>query len=148
MSTHQETVLELRNDLTEAMKSGNVAAKTVIRQLMTSLSKESKAKMRELTEDETLSVIVREEKQYKEAYEAAVSSGRAPLIAKSLAEWTNVKAYLPEPLLEEEVEAMISASIATGNNNLGKVMKDISPKIKGRFDLGYAREMVEEAFAD
>lgn len=58
-----------------------------------------------------------------------------------------ISAYLPEPLTEPEVVALIQ-EIAAGDSslNFGGVMKSLSPKIKGRFDGKKASELVKAHF--
>ena len=54
--------------------------------------------------------------------------------------------YLPEQLTEEELSQIISQAIeelnAAGASDLGKVMKIIMPKVKGRADGKRVNQMV------
>jgi uncharacterized protein YqeY len=64
--------------------------------------------------------------------------GREDLAQKEEAELNVLKQFLPEPLTEAEVEALIQATIqeldAKGIEDLGKVMKQVMPKVSGRTD--------------
>lgn len=54
--------------------------------------------------------------------------------------------FLPRPLTEDEVSEMIEQiKSAQDSPNMGSVMKELSPKIKGRFDGKRASQMVKEA---
>lgn len=58
-----------------------------------------------------------------------------------------IQAYLPEPLSEDDVKALIS-ELAAGDDslNFGGMMKALTPKIKGRFDGRKASELVKAHF--
>ena len=57
--------------------------------------------------------------------------------------------YLPEPLSETDVVALIAelkeALQATSPKDMGKMMKELSPKVKGRFDSKRLSQLVQEA---
>jgi uncharacterized protein YqeY len=57
-----------------------------------------------------------------------------------------LKDYLPEQLSEQDVTAIIN-EIVSGleNPNMGAVMKELAPKIKGRFDGKLASQLVNNA---
>lgn len=58
-----------------------------------------------------------------------------------------IQAYLPEPLTDDEVVALIKELTAADDSlNFGGVMKALSPKIKGRFDGKKASELVKAHF--
>jgi uncharacterized protein YqeY len=57
-----------------------------------------------------------------------------------------LKPYLPEPLNSQEVRKMIGGILEKMEKpNLGLVMKELSPLIKGKFDGKEASQMVNEA---
>ncbi|RLA62716.1 MAG: GatB/YqeY domain-containing protein [Epsilonproteobacteria bacterium] len=63
--------------------------------------------------------------------------------AKTELEITFLTPYMPEELKEEGVANLIKEIIqGLDNPNMGMVMKELSPKIKGRFDGKKASQMV------
>jgi len=68
------------------------------------------------------------------------AGGRADLVAKEEAELRLLAAYLPTPLTDAEIDAMITAAIAaTGAasiKDMGKVMAAIKSQAAGRADMG------------
>jgi len=64
----------------------------------------------------------------------------------------NSKAYLPEPLSEEEVTKIIQESIdetgAASIKDMGRVMAAIRPKVQGRADMGKLSAMVKARLSE
>lgn len=63
-----------------------------------------------------------------------------------MAEVKILEEFLPKQLSEEEVEGII-LTIKNGieNPNMGAIMKELSPQIKGRFDGKLASQLVQQA---
>lgn len=55
--------------------------------------------------------------------------------------------FLPKQLTEDEVKSIIQEIISNGANNMGLVMKELSPKIKGQFNGKQASDLVKSALA-
>ena len=74
--------------------------------------------------------------------------GRNDLIEKEKAELEILKKYLPEEMGEEEIRNLIKEAIAKTNaqgmKDIGLVMKEISPKTKGRADGNLVAKIVKE----
>lgn len=66
---------------------------------------------------------------------------------KILREYDFIKVYLPEQLEESAVVAMINDIKAAGAKDMGAIMKDLQPQIKGKFDGKRASELVKAALA-
>jgi uncharacterized protein YqeY len=54
-----------------------------------------------------------------------------------------VKAYLPKAMEESEVVALIQDIKAKGAKDMGAIMKELQPQIKGRFDGKRASDLVK-----
>ena len=70
---------------------------------------------------------------------------------KEKAEMEILKAYLPEELSKEEILEIIDQAIAaTGASSpkeMGKVMREVMPKVKGRADGKLVNELVKKRLA-
>lgn len=65
-----------------------------------------------------------------------------------LAEVKILDEYLPKALTEEEVVALINDIKANhATPNLGVIMKELSPQIKGRFDGKLATDLIKKALS-
>jgi uncharacterized protein YqeY len=87
-------------------------------------------------------------KQRTEAIDLYRKGGRAELAEKEDAELKVLQRLLPEPLSEDEVRALIKASIeevgAKNVQDLGKVMKQLMSKVSGRTDGKRVNELAKE----
>ena len=84
----------------------------------------------------------------KEAIEKFREGNRQDLVEKERAELEIIRGYLPEPLSEEEVSRLIDSTVrevgAAGLGDLGTVMKQIMPQVRGRIEGGVVNKLVRE----
>lgn len=101
-----------------------------------------------LDDDEVLSVISTEAKRRKDSIEQYKTGGRPELAAGEEAELAILAAYLPEQMGEEEVRKIVQDSIKESGvasaADLGKVMKVLMPKVKGKADGNLVSRIVKE----
>ena len=130
----------LRGDLTDAMKARDEVRTRTLRMALTSITREEVAgqSARELTDDEVISVLIREAKRRREAAEAFAAAGRDEQAAAERAEGVILDGYLPAQLSDEELAAMVAAVIdetgASGMAAMGQVMRVLTPRVAGRAD--------------
>ena len=98
----------------------------------------------ELSDAETVEVLSRAIKRRQEAAEQMRAGKRDELAEKEEKEAALLAAYLPPPLGEAEVRAMVREAIQAGATSIGDVMGRIMPQIKGRFDGKEANRIVRE----
>jgi uncharacterized protein YqeY len=133
------------------MRSGDALRRDTLRMVQNTVYNTEKARKPTLTDDEILAVIVRETKTRRESVEAFRKGGREDLAAKEEAEIAILAEYLPQPLTEDELSALVDQGIAetgaTSARDLGKVMGWLSPRIRGRADGKVASGLVARALA-
>jgi len=141
----------LQEDLTAAMRSGDVLRRDTLRLAKNAAYNLEKQNQRPLGEDELLAVLTREVKTRRESVEAFRNGGREDLATKEEAEIAIIAEYLPRALTDDEVRAMVAEAIAaTGAvtaRDLGKVMSWLSPRTRGRADGKRVSELVAQALA-
>ena len=102
----------------------------------------------ELSDEQVIEVISSEIKKRKDAIVLYEKGNRPELADKEAKEIEILKKYLPEQLSEEDLQKIITESIAnsgaSGIKDMGKVMADLSPKIKGKADSGEVSKIVKE----
>lgn len=135
---------KVRVDLGDAMRGGQKERTGVLRMLLAALKNEEIARGGELSEQDCLGVVSKAVKQRKDSVEQYRAGGREDLAAKEEAEIAFLHQYLPAPLTADDVRALVRELVAGGAGNLGAVMKQLSPKIKGRFDGAEANRIVRE----
>ena len=146
---HNGLVLEqLFKDMKDALRAGDKLRLGVIRLLRAQLENAAIQRRRKLTEDEILSVFSSAVKMRKEAIEKFREGNRQDLVEKELAELNIVQGYLPQPLSEEEVSVLVDKTVrevgASGLVDLGTVMKQIMPQVRGRVEGGLVNKLVKE----
>lgn len=147
---------KIQSDTTEALKSKDQFLVGTLRLVLASIgTKEKDKKFKEklegdaqLTDEEIVGVISSEIKKRKDAIALYIQGNRPELAEKEQKEIEVIKKYLPEQLSEEAVRALVQESIAkTGAKemkDMGKVMADLSPKIKGKADSGEVSKIIKE----
>ena len=130
---------KLKKDMIDAMKAKDKDRLTVIRMLKAALDKERIDKKIEITDEVFISVLEKQVKMRNDSIEEFKKAGREELVEKTLGELEVLKKYLPEALSEDEVMGIINDAItkleATTMKDMGKVMSEVSPKVKGRYDM-------------
>lgn len=130
---------ELKKDMIDAMKAKDKDRLTVIRMLKAALDKERIDKKIEITDEVFISVLEKQVKMRNDSIEEFKKAGREELVEKTLGELEVLKKYLPEALSEDEVMDIINDAItkleAITMKDMGKVMSEVSPKVKGRYDM-------------
>ena len=140
--------VEIQDAMKAAMKSGDRLTLSALRLLLSALHNEEIKGRRELTPEEILKTISSLCKQRREAIEYFRKGGRSDLEEKEAAELDVLHRFLPQALSEEEVRALIRSSIeevgAKGVQDLGRVMKQIMPKVTGRTEGKRVSELARE----
>lgn len=145
----------LRTDLTAAIKARDEVRSSTLRMVLTAITNAEVAgkQAKELTDDDVLAVLTSEAKKRREAATAFTDGGRDEMAAKETAEAAVIADYLPEPLTEDEVVALVTAAIAEtgaaaeGMRAMGKVMGRVTPQVKGRADGAFVAAEVKRQLA-
>ena len=138
----------LKKDMVDAMKAKEKEKLTVIRMVKSAMDLEHIDKKRELDDELAMDVLTKEVKTRNESYETFKNAGRNDLAEGIERELEILKKYMPEALTEEEVRQIIDDACKEVNpesmKDMGRVMKLVTPKVKGRFDLKQVSTMVRE----
>lgn len=132
----------LRADLTAAIKARDKARSSTLRMVMSAVTNAEVAgeTARELSDEEVTEVLTKEAKRRREAATAFEEGGRTESAAKERAEADVIAEYLPQPLTDEEITAIVTAAVdelgvaGEGMKAMGKVMGRVQPQTKGRAD--------------
>jgi len=157
---------QIQSATTEGMKAGDQFVVGVLRMLSAAIitkekdrrykiskekpdiKEEDLKKESELADEQIIEVISSEIKKRKDAIALYKQGNRPELVEKEEKEAEILKKYLPEQLSEEVLRKFVEESIAkTGAKemkDMGKVMADLNPKIKGKADSGEVSKIVKE----
>jgi uncharacterized protein YqeY len=96
-------------------------------------------------------VIEREAKKRRDSIEEYTKANRTDLADKEKEELEILQEFLPAPLSDEELEALVTSTIAetgaTTIKDMGAVMKAVQPKAAGRADGRRINEVVRRLLA-
>ncbi len=130
----------IQEDMKSAMRAGEKDKLANIRMVMAAIKQREVDERIELDDAQVLSVIDKMVKQRRESIAQFAAGNRADLVAKEEAELRLLSDYLPTPLTDSELDALIAEAVtATGAasiKDMGKVMAAIKAKAAGRADMG------------
>lgn len=139
---------QLQNDVTEAMRSGDVERRDTLRLLLAAVKQEEVDKQTQLDDSGVEAVLAKQAKQRRETIADAEKADRGDLAAKEAAELAIIETYLPEMMTRDEIrvaaEAAIKDSGASGMQDMGKVMGQLMPQLQGNADGRLVSEVVRE----
>ncbi len=106
----------------------------------------------QLTEEEIKKVILSEIKKRKEAISEFEKGKREDLVEKEKKELKILKRYLPDLLSNEEIEKIVKEVIEKikpqGMKDLGKVMREVMIKVKGKAEGGEVLKIVKKFLSE
>ena len=121
------------------MRSGEKERLGVIRMITAAIKQREVDERIVLDDVQVLSVLEKMVKQRKESVAQFEAGNRADLVAKESAEIALLLSYLPTPLSDSELDALINEAVATTGaatiKDMGKVMAIIKTKAQGRADM-------------
>jgi len=137
------------NDMKDAMRNGDKETLSTIRMLKSSIDLERiNNKLDEVSDDLVITVVSKQIKTLNETINDFEKGGREDLKENALREVNILSKYLPEQLTEEElikiIEEVISNVNPSGISDMGKVMKEVTPKVKGKADMGKVSSLIKE----
>ncbi len=143
-----EVLDTLKGTLQAALKERDTLRVSVLRMLLSSSKNKEIELKRSLTDDDLIGVIAAQIKLRKEAVGSYRHGGRADLAEKEEAEIRILQEFLPPQLSEQEIKNIIESAVkkagAQSPKDMGKVMKEIMPEIKGRADGKQVNQLVKE----
>jgi hypothetical protein len=125
-------------DMRVALKSGDKLKLNITRLLKSDIRYKEIDKGKELSDEEVQEVLSSSAKKHRDSIEQFRKGGREDLVKKEEEELNLILGYMPAQLSQGEIEKLIEESIAEvgaeGEKDIGKVMKALMPKVKGKAD--------------
>lgn len=130
---------QIQEDVKDAMRAREKERLGALR-LISAAIKQIEVDTREDLDDAGVTAVLdKMAKQRRESLEQYEKAGRDDLAATERFELDLIAAYLPEPLNDAELSALIDAAIAdtgaAGMQDMGKVMGILKPQVQGRADM-------------
>lgn len=143
---------KLLEDLKTAMKEKDSVKLETIKLLRAAIKNAKIEKGEDLTEEDIFRIIRKEIKKRTEAIELYKQGGRQELAEKEKKEKEILESYLPPMLSEEEIKKLAQEVIketgAIDLKDMGKVMKEMMQRVKGRADGATVNKIVRELLSN
>ncbi len=128
----------LSEDLKNSLKTKDTVRKNTVQGIRAAILQFEKDNLTELDDDGILDVIAKELKKRKDVLPEYEKSGRQDLITQLNREIEIVMGYLPSQLSEDELDEIVKQAVettgASSMKDMGALMAEVMPKIKGRAD--------------
>ncbi|ODQ00380.1 MULTISPECIES: GatB/YqeY domain-containing protein [Salinivibrio] len=142
-----ELLERLKDAQKAAMKAKDKTRLGTIRLLMSAIKQQEVDTRQSLSDEDILAVLTKSVKQRRDSVAQYQSAGRDDLADAELAEIAVIEEFLPQPLSEAEVDALVKAAVektgAASMQDMGKVMGVLKPQIQGRADMGKVSQLVK-----
>ncbi|WIV10690.1 GatB/YqeY domain-containing protein [Proteiniborus sp. MB09-C3] len=138
----------LMEDLKVSMKSGDKIRKNVVTMVRAAVKQREVDERIELNDEAIIDVISKQVKQKRDAIEDFKKGQRQDLVELTENEIDILLDYLPQQLTESELDEIVRAAIqevgANSVRDMGKIMSNVMPKIKGRADGSMVNNIVKQ----
>lgn len=129
---------KIERDFIEAYKAKDEVVIRVLRLVKTAIKNERVARMKDLTDDEVLAILVKQAKQRKDSIVQFSSAKREDLVATEEAELTVLQRYLPQPITGAELQDLVKETIAllqaTSVKDTGKIIQYLNKEHPAAID--------------
>lgn len=145
------TKKDLQEELKQAMLAKDEMKKSVLRMLISAIGYYEIQKGGAgygASEEDVLAVIQKEAKQHRDSIEQFTSAGRNELVEKEEKELQILQTYLPQQMGKDEIRKLVKEILeqtgTTSISDIGKIMSQLMPLVKGKADGGLVSKIVKE----
>lgn len=143
--------MSLKTDLTNAMKDAMRAQEKArlgtIRMMLSEIKRVEVDERIELSDERILAILDKMQKQRRDSISQFAAAGRQDLVDVEEAELEVISQFLPAPLSEAELQAMVQSAVnetgAQSMADMGKVMAILKPQVQGRADMAIVSKLVK-----
>ena len=143
---------QLNKDMIVSMKNKDSFSLGVIRMAKGAIQLEAINKKKELTDEDVVSVISKQIKMRNDSIAEFTKAERFDLVEQNKKEIEILSKYMPEQLSLDEVNKIIEEAFTivnpTSNKDMGLIMKEVSPKLKGKADMSQVNAIIKEMLAN
>lgn len=132
--------VRLQDEMKAALRAGQKERLGTIRLAIAAVKQKEIDSRAALDDSGVLAVLDRMTRQRRESISQFEQAGRDDLVEKERAELELLREFLPAPLTESEIDALVSAAVeetgASSVRDMGAVMGKLKPVLQGRADMG------------
>jgi len=138
---------KLQDSMKDAMRAKEKERLAVIRLMLAAVKQREVDERIELDDEQVLITLDKMLKQRRESIAQFEAADRQELADIEAAEIKIIQTFMPEPLSEADIAAMIDEAVAeTGASamkDMGKVMGILKPKMQGKADMGAVSKLIK-----
>lgn len=135
----------IQAQLKEAMRAKNSLKLDTLRFILSELKYKEIDVQHELSDEEILEVMSREVKKRRDAIELFKNSGRDVLVKEEEVKLAIILEFLPVQMVPEQIEEVVDRAISKlGKENMGAIMREIMPEVKGKADGKLVSQIVQK----
>ena len=142
---------QITEDMKAAMRARDTARLGAIRLLLAAMKQREVDERIELSDADVVAIIEKMNKQRRDSISQYEAAGRQDLANVEKFEMSVLKNYMPQQLSEAEITAAVAEAIAAtgaaGQQDIGKVMAVLKPKLAGRVDMGKVSSLIKSQLA-
>lgn len=136
----------LMEDLKTSMKNKDKIKKNAITLIRSSIKQQEVDTRKDLNDEDIIEIMSKQIKQKKNSIEDFKKGNREDLIELTKEEISILENYMPEQLSDDELEDIVRKAIeetkAETKRDIGKVMSQVMPLVKGRADGNQVNKIV------
>lgn len=142
---------KFNKDMVTAMKEQDKERLTVLRMVKGAMQLEHINNKKEMNEELLIDCVGKQIKMRNDSITEFEKGNRTDLIEKTKEEIKILNDYLPEQLSDDEVNAIIDEAFSkvnpTSSKEMGLIMKEVTPKLKGKTDMKKVSEIIKSKLA-
>ncbi len=139
---------KFNEDMITAMKEKDKDTLAVLRLVKGAMQLDHINNKKELNEELLIDVVGKQIKMRNDSLDEFKKGNRTDLIEKTESEIKILNNYLPEQLSDEEVINIIDSAFdkikPSSSKEMGLIMKEVTPKLKGKTDMKKVSEIIKE----
>lgn len=143
---------DISREIATSMKAGDKLKLSALRMLLSAVKYKEVDLKRPLVDAEVHQVVSTLVRQRLDSVEQFSKGGRADLASKEEAEIAVLKAYMPLQMTPDELREIVKKTAKdagiTSMKDMGKLMKELMPKVKGKADGRLVQDMVKEVLGN
>jgi hypothetical protein len=138
---------QITDDMKTAMRAKDTARLGAIRLLLAAMKQREVDERIELSDADVVAIIEKMNKQRRDSISQYEAAGRQDLADVEKFEMSVLAMYMPQQLSEGEIASAVAEAIAAtgaaGQQDMGKVMGVLKPKLAGRADMGKVSALIK-----
>jgi hypothetical protein len=143
---------QIKKDIETSLREGNFLRLSTMRMILSAvryaaINKYGAEGEQSMTDEDILNVIKKQAKERRESIDAYQKAGRNDLVQKEQSELDILFEFLPKELSDQELEQIIRPIIASGEQNMGLIMKQAMQVVQGKANGNRVSAKVKELLA-